>query len=242
MTRHAVLDNVTHRDLRVSTAAGARFGDAVMAAITFPAEFRNVQAHYPIVFQRAQDGGFLPLALFGLHEGENEYLVDDCWDAPYVPLSLRRQPFLIGFDATREPVVHVDLDHPRANAADGEPVFLPHGGIGPVLQEATEILHALHDGVRATPAFVDALVTHRLLEPFALDLTHPDGTVERWSGFHTIHEERLQALDGAALGALNAAGHLLPIYLVVASMSRLRDVVDRAQRRQAATPAPACVN
>ena len=39
-----------------------------MFALTFPAEFRNLQAHYPIVFRKTRDGQFQPIALFGFRE------------------------------------------------------------------------------------------------------------------------------------------------------------------------------
>ena len=227
MPRPALLNNIDHADLRVVTTRGAAWGDNVMAAVTFPDEFRQVQAHYPIVFQKTADGtGFQPLALFGFREGENLFLREDRWDAAYLPLAVERQPFLIGFDRG-EPMVHVDLDHPRVNRSDGEPVFLPHGGMSDYLDRISSVLHTLHQGLQTTPAFTAALLKHELLEPFALDIERPDGSQHRWSGFYTIHEERLQALRGPALEALNEAGHLMPIYMAVASLSRLRDLIDR---------------
>src|SRR3546814_4226752 len=51
-----LLNNIDHRDLRVDARRGARFGDRVMSSVTFPAEFRSVQAHYPIVFRATGDG------------------------------------------------------------------------------------------------------------------------------------------------------------------------------------------
>jgi hypothetical protein len=241
MSRHVLLNNNDHKDLRIITAHGRQYGDEVMAALTFPAEFRNVQSHYPIVFQKTADGtGFVPLALFGLREGENLFLRDGRWDAPYIPLAIERQPFLVGFDGA-EPMVHVDLDSPRVSTTQGEPVFLPFGGMSEYLERISSVLLTLHEGVQSTPAFIAALLEHRLLEPFALDLTLPDGSQHRWGGFYTIHEERLARLDGAALERLQRAGHLLPIHMVLASMGRLRDLADRAEqrRREAAT---ACVN
>jgi hypothetical protein len=239
MSRHVLLNNVVHKDLRIITARGAQYGDNVMAAITFPDEFRSVQAHYPIVFQKSADGtGYVPLALFGLREGENLFLTEHGWDAAYVPLAIERQPFLVGFDQG-EPLVHLDLDSPRVSTREGEPVFLPFGGNSEYLERVSSMLLALHDGVNRTPAFVAALLEHRLLEPFAFDIEGPDGAQQRWSGFYTVHEERLQQLGGAALEQLQRAGHLLPIYMVLASTGRLRDLVDRAQRR---LQAAACAN
>jgi hypothetical protein len=231
--RHVLLNNVEHQDLRIVTTRGARYGDAVMAAATFPAEFRNVQAYYPIVFQKQASGtGFQPLALFGWEEGENLFLDGERWDAAYVPLAVERQPFLIGFDGS-EPVIHLDAASPRVSTTEGEPVFLPHGGTTEYLERVSSMLLALHEGLQATPAFVEALLAHDLLEPFALDLERADGSLHRWSGFYTVHEERLRRLDGAALEALHRASHLEPAFMVLASMSHLRDLIDRADRARA---------
>ncbi|HZX27783.1 MAG TPA: SapC family protein [Telluria sp.] len=230
MTRHALLNNVDHKDLRIVTRPGARYGDDQMSALTFPAEFRAVQAHYPIVFSKAQDGtGFYPLALFGVQEGENLFLDGDTWDG-YIPLAVRRQPFLIGRNGD-ELMLHVDLDSPRVGTTEGEAVFLPHGGSTEYLEGVNEVLSALHRGLEATPAFVEALLRHELLESFVLDIELDDGSQNRLAGLYTIHEERLNALDGAALEQLHRAGHLEAIYMVLASMTRFRALIDRKNRR-----------
>lgn len=235
MAQHVLLNNVEHRDLRVCTGHGARLGDAVMGALTFPGEFRSVQAHYPIVFRREPAGGVLPLALFGLEQGCNLFLDGDRWDAGYVPLSMQRHPFLIGI-ADGDQLVHMDMDHPRVRSAgdNDTPLFDAQGAASPHLEVARSVLLALHDGMAETPAFVDALERLDLLEPFFLDVQLDDGSLNRLAGFHTINEERLGALDGAALERLARDGHLLPAYMVLASASRFRDLIDRLNRRRAA--------
>jgi hypothetical protein len=71
-----------------------------MSALTFPAEFRELQAHYPIVFAKNADGtlGFDPIALFGFQQGENLFLGSGkrAGTRPTIPLTVERQPFLIG--------------------------------------------------------------------------------------------------------------------------------------------------
>lgn len=232
MTQHALLNNIDHRDLRVETARGADYGDAVMSALTFPAEFRNVQAHYPIVFQKDANGGFQPVALFGLQAGQNLFLHDAHWDAYYVPLAVERQPFLIGMN-DGEPMIHIDMDHPRVRAGTGQPVFLEHGGTSDYLEQVNSVLLALHEGVAATPAYIDALLRHELLESFVLDVQLDPDNHSRLAGYYTINEERLRGLDAATLGALAAAGHLEPTYMVLASLSAFRDLIERGQRRHA---------
>lgn len=233
MTRHVLLNNIDHRDLRIDTRHGAELGDAVMLAPTFPAEFRALQAHYPIVFQRLQDGGFQPVALFGFQAGENLFLEAGDWQAPYLPLAIQRQPFLIG-TVGGELLIHVDLDHPRARHGDGEAVFREHGGTTDYLERINSVLLALHEGLAANGDFSAALQEHGLLESFVLDITLDDGSPCRMAGFHVIHEERLKALDAQALGRLHAAGYLEAIYMATASLSNLRDLIARFNRRHAA--------
>jgi hypothetical protein len=67
VTQHASLNNTEHSDLRVITALGAAYGDDVMYALTFPSEFRNLQAHYPIVFGKAREKQLDAEALGKLH-------------------------------------------------------------------------------------------------------------------------------------------------------------------------------
>jgi SapC len=233
MTRSVLLDNVTHRDLRVVTTRGAAWGDDVMSAVVVPAEFRNLQAHYPVVFQKTADAtGFQPVAVLGFEPGQNLFLGPDGWDASYVPMAIERQPFLIGRDGD-ELLVHVDMDSPRIGVDDGEPVFLPMGGTTEFLGHATSLLLALHEGLQATPAFVRALLDYDLLEPFVLDAKGPDGSQNRLSGMYTIDEERLARLPGGAVKALHEAGHLLPVYMAVASIGRFRDLIERHARHPA---------
>lgn len=229
MAQHVPLNPSAHRDLRVITTRGAAFGDGMMSALTFPAEFRNVQAHYPIVFQKTADTVFQPFALFGLHEGENLFLQGTHWDAHYLPMAIERQPFLIGRSANG-PSMHIDLDNPRVSRSAGEPLFTEHGGTTPFLERMNTLLGQLHEGLSAMPTFIDALLTHGLLESFVLDIARPEGGHARLAGYHTINEEALAALDAGALHALHHAGHLLPIHMAIASLSQFRALIERSQR------------
>ena len=230
MTNPVMLNNVDHQDLRVITARGAQYGDQVRSCLTFPLEFRDVQAHYPIVFSKTDDGaGFEPQALFGLQEGENLYLGPDGWDAPQLPLAMERLPFLIGRSGT-ELNIHIDLDSPRVSRSEGEPLFLPYGGSTPYLERIGSLLQTLHDGLSQLPAFIAALERHELLESFVADIELADGSQNRLFGYYTINEDRLLRLSGAALSQLNRDGHLQSIYMVMASLSNLRGLVDRKQR------------
>ncbi len=233
MSNTVLLNNVDHHQLRVITSRGADHGDAVMFALTFPAEFRDLQAYYPIVFRKAVDGvGFEMLALFGFQDGENLFLGRSGWDASYVPLAIQRQPFLIGVNGD-ELTVHVDLASPRVSATAGEPVFLAHGGTTEFLERMNSTLLAIHQGLQAAPAFIAALLEHELLESFVLDIELDDGSQNRLAGFYAINEERLATLDADALDRLHKAGYLQAIYMAVAALSNFRALIERKNRAHA---------
>jgi len=234
MANHAILNNVEHKHLRVITARGAQYGDAVMSALTFPAEFRELQAHYPIVFAPADEGGFNALALFGFEQGENLFLGADGWDSPSIPLTVERQPFMIGRGGD-ELQVHIDVDSPRIRdgGLEGEAVFLTYGGTSEYLERITSVLRTIHDGLESARDFIAALQELELLESFVLDVELDSGAQHRLAGFWTINEERLQALPAERIERLHRAGYLQAIYMQIASLSQFRALIDRRNRREA---------
>lgn len=228
-----LLNNVTHKDLRVFTQRGARWGDDVMSCPVTPDEFGSLQAHYPIVFQPDGRGSFMPVALFGLEEGRNVFLDETGWNADYLPLAMRRMPFSIGVAPDDELRMMVDMASPRiAKGAEGEAVFLPHGGNSELLENANSVLRALHEGLQATPEFIQALTSNDLLESFVLDVERPDGSHGQLVGLYTIHEERLAALDGGTVALLHQAEYLRPIYMAIASLSNLSTLIRRHLARE----------
>jgi hypothetical protein len=233
MSKHVLLNNVDHKDLRVITTRSAEYGDNVMLAATFPAEFRNLQAHYPIVFRKNAQGQFEPVALLGFKEGQNLFLTRQGWDATYLPMTIERLPFLIGFSSDREPMMHMDLDHPRVSRTQGEPIFREHGGNTEFLERMSSLLLAIHQNLGATEHFIGALLQHELLESFVLDIQLNDGSQNRLAGFYTIKEERLLDLNGAVLERLNRAGHLQAIYMAIASLSHFRALIERVNKLNA---------
>ena len=237
MSGHRILTSTDHGDLRVHTDAGAEYGDNVMACFTVPAEFRQVQGYFPIVFRRdIETGKVSALALFGFENGENLFLDGARWDARYRPLALAIQPFLVGkrMAGDDDAQVHVDLAHPRiAIGGEGIRVFDEYGKPTPYLEAIAEKLGDLDHGYRESEEFFAVLERHALLEPFTLEVPLDDGSKHSLVGFHTIDEDRLAQLDGEALHMLHSAGHLLPIFMALASLSQFAELVARKNARVA---------
>ena len=241
MSDHVILTAEAHADIRIRTERSAELGDAVMCCMTVPTEFRQVQNEYPILFRlNAERDSFTALAMFGFETGENLFLSESGWDARYRPLAMEIQPFLIGTpaDEAGDKQVHLDMASPRVVAAgggrggdEGVRLFDEHGRPTPFLERVAENLGALDAGYQASGPFFAALARHRLLEPMALEVPLDDGSTNRLVGFHIIDEDRLRALDADAVAELHAEGHLMPIFMAVASLSNLTALIARKNRR-----------
>ena len=239
MARYELLNNVSHKDLRVATGFGPEFGDDVGMVPAFPSEFAELQREYPIFLRKDPGTGeWQSVALLGFEQRENLFLQDGRWNAAYLPGAAAKGPFLIGFQEQRvngelrqEPVMHVDLDHPRVNFTTGEPVFLPQGGNTPYLEHVAAVLRGIRDGSEFGTGMFSALDAMGLIQPVNLDVQLDDRHRVGVNGLHGIDRERLTALDGNALVELNRAGYLEGAYLILASLHNMRRLMAEKQRR-----------
>lgn len=235
MANNVLLNSIDHQHLKVITDHSPAYGDDLWYSPTFPGEFRSVQAYYPIFFNKDPNTGkFFAIALFGFEEQENLFLKDNKWQAGYIPLTVARQPFLIGVQKINEDgvekeqrVLHIDLDNPRVNQLQGEPLFLTHGGNSPYLDRAADMLEVIHHGFADSAGFIDCLLEHELLETFTLDITLNDDTKYQMLGFYTINEDKLNDLDGEILAKLHAQGYLQAIYMTIASQANIRTLMNK---------------
>lgn len=237
MPNFALLNNVDHQDVRVITDRSAHYGDNVMYALTFPFEFREVQAFYPILFHRDNEGTLYPVALFGFQQGENLFLDESGWAARYVPAMIRRQPFLIGYQESKDPnatekerMLSIDMDHPRVSRERGEPLFQPLGGWTPFLEESASLLETIYQGTEQNRRLIAALEEHQLVESVTFDIALQDGSRNQLLGFFAIDEEKLQGLPGETLEAFSKEGILMPIFMALASTMNLRTLIDMKNR------------
>ena len=238
MARYELLNNITHKDLRVSTRFGTEFGDNLGMVQAFPTEFAELQREYPIFFRKDSSDEFQAAALLGFDHHENLFLQGGGWNAAYLPGAVARGPFLIGFQEQQvdgqvrnEPVIHVDLDHPRVITGQGEPVFLAQGGNSPYLEHIITVLRGINDGVQAGKAMFAAFQALELIQPMTLDVRFDDNHGVNLTGLYGIDRERLAGLDAASLHELHRAGWLEGAYLVLASLYNMRRLIAEKQRR-----------
>jgi hypothetical protein len=235
MTNRVPLNNVDHAGIRVIARSAAEYGDSVNQVLVFPTEFEEIQREYPIFFRRDENGALLAVALLGLVRDENLFLGEQGWQGRYVPAALQRGPFTIALaeqdSGPPEPMIHIDLDHPRVSRNDGLALFLPHGGNTPYLEYVTRVLRAIYTGLDVVGPMFAAFEEAGLIQPISVEIELSDVRKYLLPDLFAINGAALDALDGARLEQLHEAGFLRLAFLVAASLGNVRRLIDLKNRK-----------
>jgi hypothetical protein len=171
----------------------------------------------------------------GFENNENLFLDNAGWNASYIPMMIQRQPFSIGFQASDEadkkPIVSIETSSPRISTNSGQSVFDADGNPTEYLNRVMKKLEALHFGHEHNKGFIESLVKYDLLEPFTLKIPLKDNSNNKLVGFYTVNEDKLHDLNGTILADLNTNGYLQPIYMALASYSRVTGLIARKNNK-----------
>ncbi len=224
MTNLVLLNTVTHRDLQVDASPSAALGDSERFVPVIVGEFPALTLQYPIMLSKsAETGAFFCGAMLGFELGENLFLDQAKGYDGYRPLFLQRLPFY-----TVGSQLAVDLDSPRVNPAHGgRAVFNESGEPTPYLESIFATMRELTPGTERTKAFVDELVSLRLIEPVEVKLSFDDGNALDVTGLYTIDRAALQDLPDDKVLDLFRRGYLHLIYLMIASMKHIHTLARR---------------
>jgi hypothetical protein len=240
MTNVTALNSEQHRDLRVVIKRGAEYGDNVHIVPVVADELRNLALEYPVILIKNKDSGrFEMVAMLGFDQGENLYLAGDQWDAIYVPVNIRRQPFALAYTAEKDGkpdlkslVISLDMDSPRVGLEEGERLFNEDGTQTQFLEGANSILAGLGSTLASTEAFIEALQKHDLIKAAQIDVRFEDGKRRHFDGLHTVDDEKLNQLEGDVLQDMYKSGYLQGAWLLFASMGNIRKLFKRKTLRQ----------
>ncbi|HEY8567694.1 SapC family protein [Microbulbifer sp.] len=239
MSNTVALNNERHRHLRIITARGAEYGEGTHLVPVVANELRNLVLEYPVCISKDPNNGHFSLcALLGFEPDENLYLRKNNWDAQYIPMHIRRQPFMVGYRKPqagpgegRGAVITVDLASKRVNSADGseegERLFDKDGNHTPFMRQMSDLLGQLISGMESTTAFLKTLSDNDLIEPAHINVQFASGEQKRFEGLYTVNEDKLQKLDANTLVQMHQHGYLQAAYWLAASMGHVRKLIQR---------------
>ena len=228
-----ILTNDQHRSLTVDTRARPEYGDVVNRAVALSAEFNELHREYPLLLRKTEEApGFIAHAILGFEKDENLFVEGDRWISTFVPATLARGPFSLGYirgeeggDVPAAVKVMIDEQHPRL-CPDGQPVFLPLGGETPYLEGIKRVLQTVDAGLRADRVFYRELVAMELLEEVKISISVFAELRYDFTGYYTINQEKLAALGAEPLLRLHRSGLLAPVYFLISSLGNFQRLVN----------------
>jgi hypothetical protein len=233
MANLLILDNKTHKNIKVNTNFDQALSKNINSALIFPTEIKEAQRDYPILFvKNPETGQFQSVVLLGLVAGENLY-VNNGWQATYIPAMIKKGPFTIGFEdqevggkVIKNPIIAIDIDSPQVNETTGEAIFLEDGQASPYLLSVNTTLKTLHEGAQISQHMFDTFLQHDLIEPVALSVELNNGKKILLEGNYTINEQKLAVLEGHALTQLHTSGLLRIAYFITASLANMQRLIE----------------
>ncbi len=202
--------------------------NSIFVAVT---EFGDASREMPILFVNAgQDEAgkplVAPIAVMGLHPGENLFLKGSTWRGRYMPAVLRTYPFCIGRIDDKQFAICLDTAWSGVTTSGGEPLFKPDGTASPLLEAAQQQLEIVETEVQRTKLMCQRLAELDVLRDMRFDATFPDGKTHTVDGFLTVDEERMKQLPDDVILELNRSGMLSIIHAHWVSLGNMRMLVD----------------
>ena len=184
-------------------------------------ELPKASMSMPIAFiEQAEQ--FLPVALMGVEQGHNLFVVPDGrWAGNYVPAFLRSYPF--GLMKTEDGEFVLCFDEASgliADGAHGEAFFNEDGTPAKAVAEILGFLQEVEKGRHYAQTTCEMLKRHGLIQPWPITLKTQTGG-QQIAGLYRIDEVALNALSGDTLKELQQAGALAMVYCQLLSMQHL---------------------
>jgi len=212
----SILTSDQHRSIAVDTRARPEYGDTVNRAVALSAEFNELHREFPLLLRKTEEApGFVAHAILGFEKDENLFIEGDRWTTTYIPATLARGPFSLGYI--------------RAEDGDDAPDGLPY------LQGIKRVLQTVDAGLRADRLLYRELVAMDLLEEVKLQISVFPELRYDFNGYHSINQEKLTALDAEHLFRLHRLGLLGLVYFLISSLGNFHRLVNlKIARLQAA--------
>jgi SapC len=216
--RIRMLDRTRDQAMRLLPSTDCSFAAATNAIPLVADEFFLAEQNYPIVF--AGNDALYPVAVVGLRATDNLFVdADGTWRADsYVPLYIRRHPFILidGNDGR----LHLGIDDaaPRWSVETGQPLFEVAEPTR-LTSDAFDFCTRFYRQHAVASAFAAALREHGVLAEYRFNVTAA-GLAHSVTGCHVVSEEKLAAVPDDVFLGWRRAGWLP---LITAHLLSLRN-------------------
>lgn len=202
-------------------------------------EMPSAALAFPCVMTHGEGGGRL-LAITGLEQGRNLFVDGKGhWLGDYLPAVLRTWPFRLLDKEDDQGARPIAVQREALNLTEGDNLFDDKGQEMPWLQGVMQELVALDAAEATTSTMVNALHAAGVLTERALQAVLPNGRQMELTGFLSVDEHKLHALEDKVVADLHRQGALAMAYLHLLSLRKFKDLMELAAAHEpAAEPKP----
>ncbi len=223
------LDKDKHSALKVMPRVNFELvGKTHLAAATIR-EYAQLSGCMPLVFiEDPKTKNIHSVAMLGLDQGKNLFWAEDRWQAPHVPMNVKRYPFDIRPDGER---LGLYIDENSDMISDeGEALFTEAGEPSDFLKNRQQFLSELANSEVQNQRFIKQLQELDLLEEIQIRLAYVNGQLRNVTGVLSINEKKLVELDDDKVLALHKAGYLGAAYSMMLSLGQLNRLVELSNK------------
>lgn len=211
-----------HKNKKVAPVKDFNFVSDVHIASVMVHEFSRLSSIYPIVFlENPENGGFKPVVLLGLEQGENLFVEDGKWNASYVPAIIRRYPFVLAKGSEENKyTVCIDEGSNLLNEEEGEALFNEDGEGSEVIERVKQYLGELQQMEMFTEEFAKFMAENNMFTPLNMKV-RVENEIKNIAGAYVINEERLNGLSNEKYLELREKQYMPVVYSHLSSLSQI---------------------
>lgn len=214
-----LLNSDRHRDVRIMPGSDMASARALNHARIGLSETGVAASDYPLLFMKdGESGHFRLVALFGTKTDVNFFVINDQWQATYLPASVLGLPFHL---AGAERLLCIDEDSDLVTTDVGAPLYSADGEETADLSQIRVKFDHLRDDLAAADEFAAMLAGMNLIRPLPVILEFDDGASDMVTGLYSISQERLAAMDDAAIIDLHRRHYLDKMHIIINSLAQI---------------------
>lgn len=211
-----------HRDVRVIPGPDIISSRRLNHAQIGLSETGIAASDYPLLFMKdIESGRFRLVALFGLKTDTSFFVVDDQWQATYLPLALLSAPFYLGGP---ERSLCIDESSDLVTTDTGAALFSDDGSETGELLRVRAMLEYLREDIDAATFFTSKLVDLGLIQPLSVTLEFDRKDDELVDGLYSISPHKLLSLADSAILDLHRQNFLDKIHIIINSLSQINRI------------------
>ncbi len=211
-----------HRDVRISSGVDIILSRQLNHAQIGLSETGVAASDYPLLLMKdSESGRFRLVALFGLRPEANSFVVNDQWQATYLPLAILGAPFHLGGS---ERSLCIDEGSDLVATDTGAALYSADGAETAELTRVRAMFDYLRQDLDAANDFVAALVALDLVRPLSVTLEFGRADHESVEGLYSLSLPRLAVLEDPAIVDLHRRGWLDKIYIMINSLNQMNRI------------------